>query len=156
MRALIIATFLPSGSNPSPNHSCLQQALRLVEYIAESFKTKKRTVAVFFDVTKAYDRIWHADLIHKLYLLKVRDRLTLIVHHYLTVRHFMFRHENTHSSRRRIRAGIPEGYTLSPLLYSAYSNDIPRTSSGVQVALFTDDTALYLRGQIERSICPHL
>ncbi|GBP67599.1 Probable RNA-directed DNA polymerase from transposon BS [Eumeta japonica] len=26
-----------------PHHSCLQQALRLVEYITEGFKTKKRT-----------------------------------------------------------------------------------------------------------------
>ncbi|GBP78989.1 Probable RNA-directed DNA polymerase from transposon BS [Eumeta japonica] len=38
------------------NHSCPQQALRLVEYITEGFKTKKRTVAVFLDVAKAFDR----------------------------------------------------------------------------------------------------
>ncbi|GBP12391.1 Probable RNA-directed DNA polymerase from transposon BS [Eumeta japonica] len=32
----------------------------------------------------------------------------------------------------------------SPLLYSAYTNDIPRpSSSGVQLALFADDTALF-------------
>ncbi|GBP29528.1 Probable RNA-directed DNA polymerase from transposon BS [Eumeta japonica] len=30
-----------------PHHSCPQQALRLVEYITEGFKTKKRTVASF-------------------------------------------------------------------------------------------------------------
>ncbi|GBP21506.1 hypothetical protein EVAR_12107_1 [Eumeta japonica] len=33
---------------------------------------------------------------------------------------------------------------LSPLLYSAYTNDVPRpSSSGVQLALFADDTALF-------------
>ncbi|GBP98333.1 RNA-directed DNA polymerase from mobile element jockey [Eumeta japonica] len=32
-----------------------------------------------------------------------------------------------------------------PVLYSAYINDIPRPSAGVQLALFADDTALYLR-----------
>ncbi|GBP10979.1 Probable RNA-directed DNA polymerase from transposon BS [Eumeta japonica] len=32
----------------------------------------------------------------------------------------------------------------SPLLYSAYTNDVPRpSSSGVQLALFADDTALF-------------
>ncbi|GBP67563.1 Probable RNA-directed DNA polymerase from transposon BS [Eumeta japonica] len=67
-----------------PNHSCPQQALRLVEYITEGFKTKKRTVAVFFDVAKAFDRVWHAGLIHKLYLLKVSDRLVLTIYNYLT------------------------------------------------------------------------
>ncbi|GBP20937.1 Probable RNA-directed DNA polymerase from transposon BS [Eumeta japonica] len=53
-------------------------------------------------------------------------------------------HESTHSTRRPIRAGVPQGSALSPLLYSAYTNDIPRPSSGVQLALFADDTALFL------------
>ncbi|GBP50226.1 Probable RNA-directed DNA polymerase from transposon BS [Eumeta japonica] len=52
--------------------------------------------------------------------------------------------ERTHATRRLIRAGVPQGSTLSPLLYSAYTNDIPRpSSSGVQLALFADDTALF-------------
>ncbi|GBP40816.1 Probable RNA-directed DNA polymerase from transposon BS [Eumeta japonica] len=139
-----------------PHHSCPQQALRLVEYITEGFKTKKRTVAVFFDVAKAFDRVWHAGLIYKLYQMNVPDRLILIIHHYLTDRQFMFKHENTYSTRRPIRAGVPQGSTLSPLLYSTYTNDIPRPSSGVQLALFADDTALYLRGATERNIGPHL
>ncbi|GBP22901.1 Probable RNA-directed DNA polymerase from transposon BS [Eumeta japonica] len=54
------------------------------------------------------------------------------------------RHERTHSTRRLIRAGVPQGSALSPLLYSAYTNDIPRPTSGVQLALFADDTALFL------------
>ncbi|GBP71055.1 Probable RNA-directed DNA polymerase from transposon BS [Eumeta japonica] len=92
-----------------PAHSCPQQVLRLVEYVSEGFETERSTVAVFFDVAKAFDR-----------------------------------HERTHSTRRLIRAGVPQGSTLSPLLYSAYTNDIPRpSSSGVQLALFADDTALF-------------
>ncbi|GBP11386.1 Probable RNA-directed DNA polymerase from transposon BS [Eumeta japonica] len=53
------------------------------------------------------------------------------------------RHERTHSTRRLIRAGVPQGSTLSPAVL-AYTNDIPRpSSSGVQLALFADDTALF-------------
>ncbi|GBP89887.1 hypothetical protein EVAR_61165_1 [Eumeta japonica] len=39
-----------------PNYSCPQQALRLVEHISEGFKRKRKTVAVFFDVVKAFDK----------------------------------------------------------------------------------------------------
>ncbi|GBP43817.1 Probable RNA-directed DNA polymerase from transposon BS [Eumeta japonica] len=54
------------------------------------------------------------------------------------------KHERTHSTRRLIRAGVPQGSTFSPLLYSAYTNEVPRpSSSGVQLALFADDTALF-------------
>ncbi|GBP11838.1 Probable RNA-directed DNA polymerase from transposon BS [Eumeta japonica] len=52
---------------------------------------------------------------------------------------------NAYSSMRPIRAGVPQSSTLSQLLYSAYVNDIPRPSTGVQLALFADDTVLYLR-----------
>ncbi|GBP44022.1 Probable RNA-directed DNA polymerase from transposon BS [Eumeta japonica] len=118
-----------------------QQALRLVEHISEGFKRKTKTVAVFFDVAKAFDKVWHAGLIYKLHQLQVPDRLVFIIQQYLTNRHFSFRHEKSISAKRLITAGVPQGSTLSPLLYSAYTNDIPRPQTGVQLALFADDTA---------------
>ncbi|GBP53751.1 Probable RNA-directed DNA polymerase from transposon BS [Eumeta japonica] len=139
-----------------PAHSCPQQVLRLVEYIMEGFKTKQKTVAVFFDVAKAFDRVWHAGLVYKLYSLEVPDRLIFIIQNFLSNRYFTFRHERTHSTRRLIRAGVPQGSALSPLLYSAYTNDIPRPTSGVQLALFADDTALFFRSRTRRSIFRHL
>ncbi|GBP86546.1 Probable RNA-directed DNA polymerase from transposon BS [Eumeta japonica] len=139
-----------------PNHSCPQQVHRLVEHISEGFKKKRKTVAVFFDVAKAFDRVWHAGLIHKFYTLELPDRLVLIIHNYFNNRNFTFRHENTYSTKRTLKAGVPQGSTLSPLLYSAYVNDIPRPSNGVQLALFADDTALYLRGSNYRDTTPRL
>ncbi|GBP03252.1 Probable RNA-directed DNA polymerase from transposon BS [Eumeta japonica] len=139
-----------------PAHSCPQQVLRLVEYVSEGFKIKHKTVAVFFDVAKAFDRVWHAGLVYKLHSLQVPDRLILIIENFLSNRHFTFRHERTHSTKRLIRAGVPQGSALSPLLYSAYTNDIPRLTSGVQLVLFADDTALFFRSSTRRSIFRHL
>ncbi|GBP10792.1 Probable RNA-directed DNA polymerase from transposon BS [Eumeta japonica] len=100
-----------------PNHS-YPSKLPLVEYITEGFKTNKKTVAVFSDVFKAFDRVWHADLILILYLLEIPDRLIHTIHDYLTNRHFMFKHVNTHSSRRLIKAAVPQGSMLSPFCTS--------------------------------------
>ncbi|GBP72326.1 RNA-directed DNA polymerase from mobile element jockey [Eumeta japonica] len=139
-----------------PYRSCPQQALRLVEYILEGFKVKRKTMGVFFYVAKAFDRVWHAGLIHKLYQLELPDRLILLIHHYISNRHFSFRLDNTYSSMKPIRVGVPQVSTLSPLLYSAYVNDIPRPSTGVQLALFADDTAFYLRSNSIGNIFPML
>ncbi|GBP34907.1 Probable RNA-directed DNA polymerase from transposon X-element [Eumeta japonica] len=96
-----------------PAHSCPQQVLRLVEYVSEGFKTKQKIVAVFFDLAKAFERVW--------------------------------------------RAKVPQGSALSPLLlYSAFTNVITRSTSGVQLALFADDTALFFRSRTRRSIFCHL
>ncbi|GBP69714.1 RNA-directed DNA polymerase from mobile element jockey [Eumeta japonica] len=94
-------------------HLCPQQVLRLVEYVMEGFKTKQKTVAVFFDLAKAFDRVWHAGL--------------------------------SRSSAR-----------LRPLSSPAYTNDITRPTSDVQLALFADDTALFFRSWTRRSIFRHL
>ncbi|GBP83151.1 RNA-directed DNA polymerase from mobile element jockey [Eumeta japonica] len=102
-------------------------------------------MVVFFDVAKAFDRVWHAGLIHKLYSLEVPDHLILIIHSYTNDREFIFHHENIYSSKRPTRVGVPQGSTLSPLLYSSYTNDIPRPQTDVQFARFADDTTLYLR-----------
>ncbi|GBP02276.1 Probable RNA-directed DNA polymerase from transposon BS [Eumeta japonica] len=99
-----------------PNHSCPQQALRLVEHISEGFKRKRKTVAVFFDVAKAFDKVWHAGLIYKLHQLQVPDRLVFIIQQYLTNRHFSFRHEKSISAKRLITAGVPQGSTLPAAL----------------------------------------
>ncbi|GBP24123.1 PiggyBac transposable element-derived protein 4 [Eumeta japonica] len=45
---------------------------------------------------------------------------------------------------------------LHPLLYSSHTNDVPRSQTDVQLALFADDTALYQRGINFKNITPRL
>ncbi|GBP59514.1 Probable RNA-directed DNA polymerase from transposon X-element [Eumeta japonica] len=99
-----------------PAHSCPQQVLRLVEYVSEGFETERSTVAVFFDVAKAFDR--QTDISHLgMSALTRQDVL---------------------SEQEFLKA--PPSLSAVP----AYTNDIPRpSSSGVQLALFADDTALF-------------
>ncbi|GBP45660.1 RNA-directed DNA polymerase from mobile element jockey [Eumeta japonica] len=55
---------------------------------------------------------------------------------------------------RPIRAGLPQGSTLFSLLYSGYVNNISRPKTDVQLALFADDTALFLRSNCFRNTLP--
>ncbi|GBP10092.1 Probable RNA-directed DNA polymerase from transposon BS [Eumeta japonica] len=154
-RSISILSILGKQFGFRPNHYCPQQALRLVKYISEGFKVKRKTVAIFFDIAKAFDKVWHAGLIHKLDQLELPDRLVIIIQ-YISNRHFTFRLDSTYSSISSIRAGVPQGSTFSLLLYSAYVNDIPRPNTNVQLALFADDTALFLKSNCLRNILPLL
>jgi hypothetical protein len=127
-----------------PKHSCINQVHRITEHVLSGFSSHphRGTGALFFDVAKAFDKVWHNGLLYKLYKLKIPDSLVLILRDYLSNRYFRFRVEGTRSSPRPLRAGVPQGSVLSPLLFSLYVNDIARTQ-GVHLALFADDTALF-------------
>lgn len=129
------------------SHSCVEQVHRLTEHILDGLNRPKpmSTGALFFDVAKAFDKVWHNGLIYKLYQLKVPDSLVHILRDFLSNRTFRYRVEGTYSSPRPIRAGVPQGSVLSPLLFSLFINDIPRTPQ-IELALFADDTALYHSG----------
>lgn len=126
-------------------HSCVQQVHRLSEHVLfwmTGWGKSIPTGAVFLDVAKAFDKVWHNGLLYKLYSIGVPDRLVRILRDYLVDRSFRYRVEGTHSAPHPIRAGVPQGSVLSPTLFSLYINDIPKIP-GVHYALFADDTAIY-------------
>jgi hypothetical protein len=44
------------------NHSIVQQLFRITENISTSFEKYCHTSAVFIDISKAFDKVWHKDL----------------------------------------------------------------------------------------------
>lgn len=129
-------------------HSCVQQVHRITEHILEGFSRSRphKTGALFFDVAKAFDKVWHEGLLYKLYQLNVPDRLVLIIRDFLSNRAFRYRAEGSLSAPHPIRAGVPQGSVLSPLLFTLFTSDFPifRPSPlKTHVALFADDTAIY-------------
>ncbi|CAH2068995.1 unnamed protein product, partial [Iphiclides podalirius] len=117
---------------------------RLKEHILKGLNHPKHisTGALFFDVAKAFDKVWNNGLLYKQYTLKVPDRLVHTIRAFLLNRSFRYRVEGTLSTSRRLTAGVPQGSCLSPLLFTLYTSDIPRDPH-VNLALFADDTALF-------------
>lgn len=136
-------------------HSSVHQAHRIVEFVSDRFQRGMMTGALFFDIAKAFDKVWHNGLIFKLYRLGVPDRLVLILRDFLSNRSFRYRIEGALSTSRPIRAGVPQGAVLSPLLFTLYTSDIP-TRPRVQLSLFADDTAIYCSGKNPAQIATNL
>lgn len=126
------------------HHSCPHQLLRVVELITAGFNAKQHTTAVFVDVAKAFDQVWHAALISKMGMHDFPAPLLQLVGSYLHHRSFniLLRTglQTTRSTTRPIEAGVPQGSLLSPLLYALFVQDIPNTV-GISIAKYADDTA---------------
>ncbi|GFT34295.1 RNA-directed DNA polymerase from mobile element jockey [Trichonephila clavipes] len=109
--------------------------------ILAGFQDRKSTEAVFLDIQKAFDRVWHVGLLYKLIKINTPPHLIKLINSFLKNRSFTVKVNNTHSSNRRIIAGTPQGSSISPILFNIYVNDIPRTSQST-ICMFADDTAI--------------
>ena len=89
------------------------------------------------------DKVWHNGLLHKMECLGISGSLMDYFRTYLSNRFKRVAIKGCLSSWLPIRAGVPQGSILGPLLYLIYSNDLDLTSD---VKLFADDTILSATG----------
>ena len=61
---------------------------------------------------------------------------------FLSSRKQIFRVGQCESTAREVSIGLPQGSTLSPVLFLIYINDFPKVSSKFNITLFADDSTL--------------
>jgi retron-type reverse transcriptase len=127
-------------------HSTTQQAMRVVELITQGFNHREATGAIFLDVSKAFDTVWHKGLLYKMTGHGLSLPLTQLISSFLRSRKFRIKHQTCRSTPRSIEAGVPQGSILAPTLFNIYVADMP-TSPGTHLAQYADDTAIIARSR---------
>ena len=107
-----------------PNHSTTYQLIDIYQRICQAFDNNRFSCMVFFDVSKAFDRIWHKGLIFKLKQHGIDGRLLNWINDYLSIRSQKVIIKSCTSTAKGINAGVPQGSVLEPLLFLIYVNDI--------------------------------
>ena len=116
------------------------QLVRLVQQWSEALDKSKYVGAVFFDLRKAFDRVWHKGLLVKLEAAGVQGSALSWFSSYFSNRRQRTRVADGVSSPSTLMAGVPQGAILSPLLFIIYVNDIMQATCA-SVNLFADDTS---------------
>lgn len=86
------------------------QLVKLIDDLVINTNNNRHTAAIFLDMEKAFDRVWHDGLIHKLHTMSsVPTHLVKIIQSFLPNRTFKIKLSD-HTSTVRIRtieAGVP-------------------------------------------------
>ena len=124
--------------------SATMALLDFVHKVSTSIDSKKHTLGLFLDLSKAFDTLDHSILLSKLYDYGIRGILLKLFKHYLSNRFQFVSIDNHDSSFKPIRCGVPQGSILGPLLFLIYVNDICNSSKLLQFILFADDTSVFM------------
>ena len=127
-----------------PGDSTTNQLLYLINEIHESFEDPKslEVRAVFLDISKAFDKVWHDGLLFKLKQNGIKGKLLQLFKSYLVNRQQRVVLNGSHSEYADIKSGVPQGSVLGPLLFLIYINDLEQNIKS-NVKFFADDTMLY-------------
>ena len=134
-------------------HSTEQAALELVDRLHTDMDKTKIPIAIYMDLSKAFDTLDHNILLHKLKYYGVQGSAISWFHSYLTNRYQYVEINDSKSNPRLLKTGVPQGSVLGPLLFLIYMNDVPNSSSILKFILFADDTSLL--DTINLSISPN-
>ena len=100
------------------------------------------TSAIALDISKAFDKVWHAGLLHKLKAYGVSGPFLDIIKYFLSDRKIRVVLDGQSSSSYSINAGVPQGSVLGPTLFLIFINDLPDNILS-KLAIYTDDTTVY-------------
>ena len=127
-----------------PGDSTTNQLLYLLDEIHQAFDSTEslEVRAVFLDISKAFDKVWHEGLIFKLEQNGVSGNILKLFQNYLNNRKQRVVLNGSFSNYSRIESGVPQGSVIGPLLFLVYINDLERNIKS-NVKFFADDTTLF-------------
>ena len=133
----------PLQSGIREGDSTNNQFLHTYHKICEAVDKSKEIRAAFYDISKAFDRVWHKGLLYKLRCMGCSKRVVKWFESYLSQRRQRVVINGQSSDRVHILADVPQGSIVGPLLFLIYINDIVK-HIGCSIRLFADDTSLYI------------
>ncbi|MCB4773549.1 MAG: reverse transcriptase family protein, partial [Sulfurovum sp.] len=127
--------------------------VKLGEHVGRAMGRRKVLLSCFFDISRAYDQVWHARLLQKLQKIGLSGKIFNYIKTFLTGRSLQVRWKGAMSAAKQIDMGVPQGSVIAPLLFNIMVHDVESCVQGkVVLTMYADDLAIWLDTHIRR---PH-
>ena len=124
--------------------SCETQLIITNQDQAKTSDCKGQTDVILFNFSKAFDKVPHQHLIHKLEFYGIRSGRRIWISSFLGDRSQQVLLHGATSSSASVQSGVPQGSVLGPLLVLLFINDLTEyISPHLTARLFVDDCVLY-------------
>jgi len=106
---------------------------------------------IFLGVTQAFDKFWHDGPFHKIEQLLPAEYSQLLKS-YLSDGYFRFKKEDEYSSFKQVKAGVPQGMALGPVLHRLYTSDLPQPEEATMTSLADDSATMAVGDSVEEPL----
>ena len=97
---------------------------------------------IALDISKAFERIWHAGLFHKLKSYGISGQVLGLILSFLSNRQLQVVLDGKSSQEYSVNVVVPQGSTIGPTLFLLYINDL-LDYVNCNIAIYADDNTLY-------------
>ncbi len=133
----------PYQSGFMPGKSCITQLVDVLERIGRELDRVKQIDVLYLDMSKAFDKVSHATLLHRVRQFGFGGNILKWFRSYLTNRHQRTTILGTTSKSLPVTSGVPQGSILGPLLFLLYEDHLSNAVRASNIATFADDTKIF-------------
>ena len=101
-----------------------------------------KTQAIALDISKVFDRVWHAGLLHKHKFSGISAQIFGLILSFLSNRQLQVVQDEKSSQEYPVIVGVPQGSICGHTLFLQYNDDLPDEAI-CNIAIYADDTTLY-------------
>ena len=157
-----LLTFLETNNLLSDHQYGFRQARSTGDLLAYAVHTWPSALESYgesrmisLDFSKAFDRVWHKDLLAKLPMFGLHNNHIKWITSFLSNRSLALRVDGFLSEPHSINSGVPQGSVISPVLFILFINDLLSSTSS-SIYSFADDTYLSSSFHLIHQIFPTL